>query len=409
MLTWLVEQLKSNDANVQAFAAWALACSNLNYAAEQLFQRGTQIAQEALESMGDVAIHVLTLGNPNIAALVHIGTPRSLEAVASLLWHSDTAIRAHAAANLARRLSDPLVENILRDIRLSSLPDPNPGFEWIWDPFNEPEGSCLPKITAQIASLLWRPGVAQLTPSIDTRICIALYADSKRPDLLTMLPPEVSAQIKERATKLRQPTREDWLRIFQPTTFNLRNSYYTKALLFIATSLALLWIFSIYKAHVLSLPLAWWKAGVIVSGAAPAYGFWESWKTGTADNSSGMLALLFGPLAPPDLWQDFWLKPEPIWKERLGNYLVGLIVVALLQPYPLLVVYFCSVQASKFIGSVTIVAAWSLIYSAALLIYFLGQRKQRLAKNPLHGLLQGPKTRLPKKRILRAIGLRFEW
>jgi len=409
MLTWLAEQLKSEDPNVHAGAAWALACSNLDYAADRLFQRRTSMSLAALESMGDVAVRpLLTSSIPLAAILVRIGTPRALEAAVSLLWHADQSVATDAAVQLARRLSDPIVEMALRAQEPASPLEGNPNwvpvaqlqldYDWVWQPFSEPDTSSLPRIVSRIAFLLTRNLEETVNPEIDPRLALALYADTKNNAALHALPPGMQKEIDVRSSKLRLPTREDWLRIFQPTTFDLKSSLLALAIKIITTALFLWWIFSLYKAHVF-WPLSWWKVAVIWSGAVPAlsvYLFWFTHDIGTP----GLIVPACWPIIPEvyrDAYQDARAKKD--W--------TGPILTLVFSPsflcYPILLIYFCSHSISRLLPMPLIVTLWIVLATAYGGLYFLVLREERRAKNPLQGLLQLPVLPRRKKRGLFAI------
>jgi len=407
MLTWLAEQLKSTESDVHAGAAWALACSNLDYAADRLFQCQTPVSLAALESMGDVAVRpLLTSPVPLPAILVRIGTPHALDAAASLLWHADQTVSTDAAVQLARRLSDPIIEMALRTREPVGpfegnhfwvpASQPQLDYAWVWQPFSEPETSSLPRIVSRIAFLLARNLNETVNPDIDPRLALALYADTKNDATLHALPRDMPRDITERASKLRPPTREDWLRIFQPTTFDLKNSLLAFAMKIITAALFLWWVFSLYKAHVF-WPPAWWKIGVILAGSLPALSFWFFW----FDRNLSSHALIVPACWPvlPEAFRDLYKNLRAKKKEW-----EGLILMFVLSPsfifYPLFLIYFCSRSIVTLLPMPAIVALWIALGTAYGSLYFLVLREERRAENPLQGLLQLPSLLRPQKRGL---------
>ncbi len=422
MLAWLSKQLIGGNIDTQLAAAFALASSNLEEAANRLLARSSPEALVALESMGDVAARPL-LKAKKAALLVKIGTPTALEAAVSLLWDEQACLEA--AAKLAQRLAEPAIEAMLRDVRAPALGSAGE-YRWVWEPFQEPPTSSLPRIAARIVYVLDThsedlvsvvPGDGAFTDdvrlyelgTIDPRIALPLYicvgdrvtldpaqpwltVPSLREIFMKALPEELQPELQQRIEKLRPPERDDWLRIFQPTVFEFEKSRHMLFLKLLCSGVLLAWIYCLYATHVLQPPLfAWWKL-LVVLAAIPIFSFATTYFFHSGgDPVLGVPALaVFGlPVWQRAVHHRQWLKNRMQW---VGFVAVGSPLV-LCAP---LVIYFCSLELHKFLAWPLIAALWVVLYAVGGVVWWLGRRKERMAKNPLQGLIPPPKGVAPE-------------
>jgi hypothetical protein len=165
-------------------AATALSLTNLPGAAQELAKHYTSEVdvRPQLVRMGDIAVPMLTTlaqqGSTNALDDLHaIGTSQAAGALVALLWHPDNDLEIKAAGHLGALLSQPTVEDGLRDYPLTEEQRRAPWLEWVWEPFDEPTQSALPVIAGRIAYLIKR-AIAEksleATSHIDPRIIIPL-------------------------------------------------------------------------------------------------------------------------------------------------------------------------------------------------------------------------------------------
>jgi hypothetical protein len=165
-------------------AANALSVTNQLNAAKalSLHYKDAYEIRKALVSMGDVAIDELSgLVQTGLVEAVDdlacIRAPRAIETLVECLQHADQELAGRAAWHLANLLQLPEIEEILRKYP-GALPETNgEALGWIWQPFDEPTWSKLPRIVSFIISAMERAGREGMPPApleIDARLGISI-------------------------------------------------------------------------------------------------------------------------------------------------------------------------------------------------------------------------------------------
>jgi hypothetical protein len=165
------------NRNIRVAAAEALAATNLPAAAQHLARHAAQDAdlQPAFLSLGDLAVAPLSSG-PFTASLAckmlyEIGTPQAAAALVRYLDAGDTAA-PDPAWYLCGLLRRPEIEEVLRTMSLPAGFARHARADWVWAPYDEPEGSSLAAIVGRCSELmLTHP---PLEVEIDARIAVPL-------------------------------------------------------------------------------------------------------------------------------------------------------------------------------------------------------------------------------------------
>lgn len=169
----------------ERLTAWqALSASGRQEAAAALANLAAldDQARAALRAMGELAIPVLAEraeadDQQAVDDLAFIGTPAAAEALAGLLQTSQT-VAVRAAWRLAELLTNPDVEEGLKNSRYQALGGARPAYDWIWQPFASPgtQDGPINSIIAQVAELIEaNPGYAPDSDTgVDPRIAIPL-------------------------------------------------------------------------------------------------------------------------------------------------------------------------------------------------------------------------------------------
>jgi len=135
--------------------------------------------------MGDLAIPELVplaeRGSVDaIRGLFLVGTPQAAGALVPFLWHTISEVSLNAAWYLAAMSSQPEVEAVLREFRLSTTHRQSPMLAWLWQQPDEPPSSSLPTIVSRAAYLISKgsgrpvPNVRTIDPRIGVPLCTVL-------------------------------------------------------------------------------------------------------------------------------------------------------------------------------------------------------------------------------------------
>ncbi|MDM8559029.1 NACHT domain-containing protein [Candidatus Parabeggiatoa sp. HSG14] len=360
-------------------AANVLSMTHLDDAAKVLdnYYHDKNISNEirsALRSMGDIAAPLL--GNLLIARkydrlddLREIGTPKAALMLIPFLWHKDKYLASRAALNLATLLPKPEVENALRGYSLTKEQRKAKWFVWFWNPFvkYEPNSSLLFVIAGRIGYLIDQlPEIYVVNfdkvLDIDPRIVIPLVVQDQ-PKWKGILGTVIKEYPKEEFVKIERilkdetiptPILDDWEKIFLPSEYKFEKSWHLKLIFF------LLIIF--FMIHFLFFPVRAQKAISVV------------------------LIILLG-------LKTFFGRAN--WELAWINILLIVGVISLATIFPLeydkiLLEYFSLLGSWKSISVIWLTFAFFIVS-----IYIRGRRKEREAQNPLHGLLEPPKTNTP--------------
>ena len=200
---FLVNICQTPQTSVQVDAATtALAFTNSPSAVKALIQLYPKPeARLGLLQLGDLAVEALgdTQGTHlenRVDDLMAIGTPEAARKMVQYLWNENPLVSTKAAWNLSVLLTDREVEESLHSTRLSVRQcDGKNDWVWIWEPFDKPTSSRLPRITARIADLLSTNKLPSqpITNSPDLRLFVPICAFSEdfTNNLPKILPSEV--------------------------------------------------------------------------------------------------------------------------------------------------------------------------------------------------------------------------
>ncbi len=184
VFAFLRETVRAAGGSSRAAAACrALAATNLPKAAEALAETPGRAAQEALASMGDIAVPALRRPAENgtpwaVEGLWRIRTPKAALALNDLLWSerpSDELFRC--AVHLGELITVPDIEEELRTAPVD--PGSRNWLPWVWGPFARGADDRLTAVAGRIAWVLQRSlhagwPLGEGLPNPDPRIMAAL-------------------------------------------------------------------------------------------------------------------------------------------------------------------------------------------------------------------------------------------
>ena len=201
---FLVNICQTPQTSVQVDAATtALAFTNSPSAVKALIQLYPKPeARLGLLQLGDLAVEALgdsqgTHLENRVDDLMAIGTPEAARKMVQYLWNENPLVRTKAAWNLSVLLTDREVEESLHSTRLSVRQyDGKNDWDWVWEPFDKPTSSRLPKIAARIADLLSTNKLPSqpITNSPDLRLFVPICAFSE--DLANNLPKILPSEVE---------------------------------------------------------------------------------------------------------------------------------------------------------------------------------------------------------------------
>ena len=202
---FLEASLGSGRSDRRIAAANALSLTNLPAAAQVLANHYSSEVRQPLIRMGDLAVPALKKlaesGNQNaLNDLARIGTPEAAKRLVPFLWHSDAAMSGRTTWHLATLISQPEVEEAIRECQLEQWQlDDKLLLSWVWEPFNESTGLSI--VANRIAYLLQEaPIETALTPlKLDPRLVIPVCAIALRQqvDLPKKLSPQAEVLLEQ--------------------------------------------------------------------------------------------------------------------------------------------------------------------------------------------------------------------
>jgi len=291
--------------------------------------------------------------------LQYIGTPKAALALVPFLWHEDKDLASRAALNLATLLPKPEVENALHDYSLTEEQRKATWYKWVWEPFNKHYKSFLPIIAGRIGYLIGQLSEIEIVnfleniSNIDPRIVTPLVVQnqSKWKKVLVYIvkksrTPKEFVKLKSilEDKKALTPTLEDWKNIFLPSKYEFIKSWHLCLIVIMTIVIFSMTIvfFAILLGIIAKYLLVYYLSYIIVY-------------------------LIIG-----------------MGKEKYSScFFSGIFIVVGLG---LLVKYLSFTLSMK-------IWLWSTLVIALYIILILkiGLRKEREAKNPLHGLFKLPK------------------
>ncbi|MEA5450615.1 NACHT domain-containing protein [Leptolyngbya sp. CCNP1308] len=191
----------------RAFAAEALSRTNLPKAATVLIHWDQD--SQPIVRMGDLAVPGLSkLAQKGVLKalddLYAIATPDAATALVPLLWSEHDVVKGRAAWYLSGLLTQPDIEETLRDYLLTSQQRQSETLSWIWQPFGEPATSALPIIAGRIAYALQlsqqnlSKTIPNIDPTLDPRLIVPLCTIVLKPSQLPdAFPLEATALLEQ--------------------------------------------------------------------------------------------------------------------------------------------------------------------------------------------------------------------
>jgi hypothetical protein len=333
--------------------------------------------------MGDIAVRPL-VNSKAASVLVRIGTPRAIAGAVSLLWDSDPKACEAAAWALAFRSIFPKIDGVLRDLPLPPGAAGAPTLAWLWEPFGEPATSSLPAIAGRVGYLLAsapRPSI------IDPRLALPVYVETRHNDFLLSMPSEVRETLVKR-----NPTRDDWRRVFQPLKYAFEKSALFQAVKIVFTLACVAGVScGVFLIHAGMIEPRWYVA-LVYSGLLPTIASIKIWSKPQNDDERTVMSIAFACLP-------FYRDSKMDWKGALEFALYFLS-----GSWVPIVIYF----TYKLLPLWAVVVLWVAIYAFGIAAFRIGYRRQRRANNPLHGLLPSPGTRplAPRRNFWRGLLIR---
>lgn len=360
----LEQAMSSPERQVVRDGAEALSFTNTTQAAETLVKfRSIPEVRSSLLRMGDLAVQHLAAAaergeHEAIEDLISVGTPKAVLALAPLLWHDGEQTARRVAAALATVTNHPPSERALRSFTMTSGHQNADALKWVWKPFSEPPDSALPIVMGRISSLLSQAMDTEGVPrGIDRRLIVPLILLGLRPSLF-----DLGFEYP------RDATRADWETLFEPADYVFHTEWHFKAasvmqlalFVFVGALLAKS-LFSALEVASGMTPVA--SALIVYIGALMV---WINIPYRGAGQSTGSPSSYTGRVTVP---QARWM-----------------IVLSVIPVISLSLLY-CSSVMSFTTWTVGLGTGVAVAVRASVLVS-VGARRDRAARNPLHGILE---------------------
>jgi hypothetical protein len=260
----------------------------------------------------------------------------------------------------------------LREVELrSSATRSSAKFQWVWQPFQEPASSPVPGIAARVAEVLCGMETFDNAGQLDPSLAIPLYLATRNRQFL---PGTLDAALRDRESKIRPAVLEDWVALFRAEYAFARSSL-CKLMLLLGIGLAF-----VGTASTLAICLTdgiWhWRTLLLVSELFGALAVTQEIK----NHARAALAALASPVMAIIFLRERHRTSPAATAINFARYFLS----ACASP---LWLYFSSLALLRIAPLWTVLAMWSSIYAFAGISRVFGHRKERLAKNPLRGLL----------------------
>lgn len=213
--------------------------------------------------------------------------------------------------------------------------------------------------------------------------------------LMLRLPPGIQLKLLKSLASGPPPTQADWKNIFRPLTYTFREGWHYRTIMALLFGLSLA-----ATAAMVELLISYWWGGaaggwlpVTLAGVGLAS---LTWSLGVFLSGSStmrfdrqdpdfLVLLLLGPLIPIIALVYLLNKGARGDLEPKGMYFA----LSTAPAFPALA-YFASVALLKYMAWPYVVLAWVGIVAVVTLLAVLGFRREREAKNPLHGIIEAP-------------------
>lgn len=438
VLDFLADTLANAVEKEQRIAAAnTLSLTNLPKAAKLLancYAKRIEQVRPALVRLGNLAIPELEILAQQgywraLDDLQAISTIQAATKIVPFLWHENNRL-ASRALNLASLLPKSEIENALREYPLTEKEQKAEWFKWVWEPFNEPVNSSLPVITGRIAYLInqvTEKEEVSFHSTLDPRIIIPLVVQVNKHtidwwemikndelteefisllsklnqdkkinfddfwevrktlknvfdekdtntyktfplkiklmeeflkmlnanhllNILNFLTPEIQVKLFPRLIGSTSPTVNDWKKVFFPIKYEFWEELHLKLIFLMVVGISLIGLTEMAVNIFESPILTTWVIGALTLLAFSVGNWYYTWKY--KEGVTSFFILLF-----------FWL----------------------------LITYFTTLAMLDLSFSWwTITGIWLLFALVITLLGLIGKRKQREAKNPLHGILEPP-------------------
>lgn len=443
---FLAETLETGKREERNMAVSALSLTNLPLAAQKLAEHYDTLieASPALIRMGDLAVPALS----KLAQIHHrraaindlhaIGTPQAALALVPMLWCDENTLAVAAAYRLGALLSQPNIEEALSGYELSKRERNSVWYDWIWKPFKKSSDLSLPVITGRIGYLIDQT-VLTAEPSeslrVDPRIIVPLFiqqvapanlpeqvdvthlndsryflADVRSPvatyvtddvvasavtklrdalgikqgtrlgQTLDYLEPQIAAAVLYRCADEIKPTLEDWNNLNDPVEYNFLEGWHfqlIKALIGMVSSLA---IAGCYIRISLSPNSTSWQNAGLFGLSLLIIGFNISLFI-TEERRVKMLILPF--------YYGYKAVFENFRTRRPHSLMVNVgltILMFLVSLYPFAILYYGTQLMLAEFSPISLAGIWVIAIMSIVFLYRAGIRRDRMARNPLHGI-----------------------
>lgn len=409
-------------------------------------------AQEALGSMADVALGAIVASDTipprtKLGLLYSIGTPLAAERLVSYFWNDETGVGRWAAAYLLAMLGNVGVPAALD--AMQNQPHEREA-SWVWEPFAAAERSSLAAIVnraayvvltnpedlpevklddrvatallvhlrlkaslrsvrvsesltieqiEQLRTVLTGPPTIQLTTTfdifdqllqdlekakdtaaVDEVLWVLLEKQRGLHALLQRVRPELRGALAVRLLRNPQPEIEDWRNIRKPIDYQFSRGAHLGAVLLLTLAVLVIGVFDLYTAgHVIAAGFS-----ALVLCVVGAVMLLRPDKR-EDDFLVGLTIVVIGSLVS---FREAFAALARGQKAAALGWLAGFTVAVVLDLLAVGLLYSALAWTARHLTWIYAGATFGGLTVIARLLWYLGKRKNREARNPLHGLLQ---------------------
>jgi len=447
VFNFLAATIDKGQGEEQKAAAAALSLTNLPLAAEKLigYYESAPEVRTALVRMGDLAVPYLKqlagYQEGALQDLFTIGTPQAALALVPFLWSDSEELATDAACYLGKLLSQSNIEDGLHEYKPTTSELKAAPLKWVWEPFEVPAGSSLPLIAGRMAFLIahTQRDVPDTLLPIDSRIMIPLLveemnnwtipmnrSDSLRlsyevrreflirhweqfglsssvevihrvfdrlgvhitPKLERLIKLAAPPTLKELLGRWRgedsNPTINDWRSLSAPISYRFKTGWHYRTIQALFVSAIALTLISIYFSF-REASQDWFRWHVIGLAATVASLALPTLVIFIADEVRTIRRVLSPYTNPVELLEEIG---DSLWEMFFSTSdFFGIFMTISLFVYQPLIIYFTSSFISRFLGIAYIVLIWLAVIVSVFMLFRIGSRKDRAARNPLRGIL----------------------